>query len=92
MADAAGDQVLIDIGRVVNKTVRQNEVFCRLGGDEFAVLLPGSQRLRRHHAVAPGGAANHRAGLEFDGVKRRVSASLGIAVYPSHAMDCRHPR
>ncbi len=31
---AAGDQVLIDIARTVNKTVRQNEVFCRLGGED----------------------------------------------------------
>jgi diguanylate cyclase (GGDEF)-like protein len=86
---AAGDQVLIDIARTVNKTVRQNEVFCRLGGDEFAVLMPEasaydasmlSRRIEQQVTVLD---------FEFDGVKRRVSASLGIAVYPSHANDAQ---
>lgn len=84
---AAGDQVLIDIGRVVNKTVRQNEVFCRLGGDEFAVLLPEASAYDA--TMLSRRVVQQITGLdfEFDGVKRRVSASLGIAVYPSHAKD-----
>ncbi len=86
---AAGDQVLIDIARTVKKTVRQNEVFCRLGGDEFAVLMPEasaydasmlSRRIEQQVTALD---------FEFDGVKRRVSASLGIAVYPSHANDAQ---
>lgn len=35
-----GDQVLINISYVVNKIIRQYDIFGRLGGEEFAIILP----------------------------------------------------
>ena len=37
---AAGDELLITVGRVVSGGIRQVDVGARLGGDEFALLLP----------------------------------------------------
>ena len=37
---AAGDELLITVGRVVTGGIRQVDVGARLGGDEFALLLP----------------------------------------------------
>ena len=37
---AAGDELLITIGRTLSGNVRQVDVAARLGGDEFALLLP----------------------------------------------------
>jgi diguanylate cyclase (GGDEF)-like protein len=39
---ATGDQVLIQITKAVNESLRQDEMIGRYGGDEFAILLPGS--------------------------------------------------
>lgn len=36
----AGDNVLVQVARVVRRTTRKNERFFRFGGEEFALLIP----------------------------------------------------
>lgn len=38
----AGDQVLIDLARIVRDNTRRDDRFYRLGGEEFVLLLPGT--------------------------------------------------
>jgi diguanylate cyclase (GGDEF)-like protein len=40
MGHAMGDKVLIEVGKCLEKTVRQDDTVARLGGDEFALVLP----------------------------------------------------
>ncbi len=35
-----GDQVLVEITKLINKNLRRNDVLIRLGGDEFVILMP----------------------------------------------------
>ncbi|UUV19992.1 GGDEF domain-containing protein (plasmid) [Fusobacteria bacterium ZRK30] len=37
-----GDLVLVEISKLVKKSVRETDVFCRWGGEEFMVLLPNT--------------------------------------------------
>ena len=83
----AGDALLIRVAREISALVRRNEVFARLGGDEFAILLPNlkegeaeilAERIIRAVAQIP---------FEFEGQNLRLTASLGIAVYPDQAAD-----
>lgn len=37
----AGDQCLIDVGKLLKATVRQKDIVARIGGDEFVLLLSG---------------------------------------------------
>ncbi len=83
----AGDALLIRVAGEISALVRRNEVLARLGGDEFAILLPGGagnevEALadRVVHAVA-------QIPFRFEGQSLRVTASLGIAYYPTHAAD-----
>ena len=83
----AGDALLIRVAGEISALVRRNEVFARLGGDEFAILLPSvkdneaevlAERVVRAVAQVP---------FRFEGQNLRVTASLGIAVYPDQAAD-----
>jgi len=83
----AGDTLLTRVAGEIGALVRKNEVLARLGGDEFAILLPAvrgdeaeklAERVVRAVAQIP---------LRFDGQNLRMTASLGIAYYPSQAAD-----
>jgi diguanylate cyclase (GGDEF)-like protein len=76
---AIGDQVLVQISRIISEILRQGEVVGRYGGDEFAILLPGSngaqgkqvaERLREKIASNP--IATPKGDIP-------VTLSLGIA-------------
>jgi diguanylate cyclase (GGDEF)-like protein len=43
---AVGDQVLVQVARVLKAALRPTDVLCRYGGEEFCILLPGVDALR----------------------------------------------
>ena len=83
----AGDEVLVRLADAVMATVRRNEQFFRIGGDEFALLVPEAQELElaglAKRVLAHIDALEYR----FGGESVHVSASLGIALYPVHALS-----
>jgi diguanylate cyclase (GGDEF)-like protein len=81
----SGDIVLMRLGEEVGAIVRRNEIFFRIGGDEFAILAPDADEeemvgLARR---VSGKIADMR--FNFAGREVRLTASLGIALYPKHA-------
>ncbi|MEO5574081.1 MAG: EAL domain-containing protein [Gammaproteobacteria bacterium] len=83
----AGDTILIRIANEVSGLVRRNEILGRLGGDEFAVLAAGvtegqvealAERIIRAIAQLP---------FRFEEKNLRLTASVGIAIFPEHAAN-----
>lgn len=87
LGHAAGDEVLVETGRRLLQAVRQSDTVARLGGDEFAVILPkvGSQ-LEVEEVAQRVVAALDRPFL-LDAGEAKVSASVGVAIYPQHGED-----
>jgi diguanylate cyclase (GGDEF)-like protein len=83
---AAGDEVLQRFSDVLSQAVRGSDVVCRAGGEEFAVILPGadSQSAR----VIAARLADAIASERFSAVGT-LTASMGIAHFPSHASTAR---
>src|SRR4051812_13630824 len=76
---AAGDALLIALGRRLVATVRPADTVARLGGDEFVVVC---EDIDEHTAIALGHRlteAIHEP-MDVDGVEHRLSASIGIAL------------
>ncbi len=86
---AAGDELLVAIGRVLMATIRASDRSFRIGGDEFALLMPGTTGeaafavARRLLASATGGHPR------LHGIPR-FSFSAGIAAFPHPTSDPAH--
>lgn len=85
---AGGDGLLRKVGSRMRQTLRGEDLLARYGGDEFVVLIESP----RHAADAAVAAmallgAVKDAANDTDAHGPRVTASIGIALYPDHAGD-----
>jgi diguanylate cyclase (GGDEF)-like protein len=80
----AGDRVLMDLATEVGGVVRRNEMFFRVGGDEFAILAPDSSEGEMISLARRVLATVAAMSFHFGNEESRISASVGIAMYPAH--------
>ncbi len=80
---AAGDALLAEAGKRMEKCVREADTVARLGGDEFALILSDLNHPGEVKEVA------HRINLslaqpfELAEGRASVAASIGVAIYPA---------
>ncbi|MBN1515854.1 diguanylate cyclase [Candidatus Sumerlaeota bacterium] len=81
-----GDNLLRSMGAMLSKHTRQGDIACRYGGEEFLIIMPDAsleatqQRAEMLCKLAP-------QLLRIKSIKttdRRITISLGVAVYPEH--------
>ena len=80
-----GDRVLVAVAQRLRACVRDSDTLARIGGDEFAVVQSGVSDRDGAALLAERLLAALHAPLVIDGHALRVSASIGIALYPDHA-------
>jgi diguanylate cyclase (GGDEF)-like protein/PAS domain S-box-containing protein len=83
----AGDAVLVRLAEEVGHIVRRNEMFFRVGGDEFAILAPDADEEEMIGLARRVGGKIADMSFDFGGLDVRLTASLGIALYPKHALN-----
>jgi len=83
----AGDELLKVMARRLRESLRSSDIVARLGGDEFVLLV---EELPDRH-VAATVARNILSvvvrPVEILGQECRVTASIGISIYPEDAQD-----
>jgi len=85
---AAGDAFLVEVARRLRRSLRASDVVARLGGDEFFVVLEQMQDAPAVERVVSKLASEVLKPYElFGGVKTRISASLGVSIFPDDAGD-----
>ena len=83
----AGDTMLIRIAGEVGALIRRNETLSRLGGDEFALLMPDVTAAEAEALAERVVRAVSQIPFRFEGQNFRLTTSLGIALYPEHAIN-----
>lgn len=78
-----GDLLLIEIGKRLQKCVRETDTVARLGGDEFTVLLDTITRSEDAAVVAENIINEIIQEYNLNGNKIKVTCSLGIAIFPN---------
>jgi diguanylate cyclase len=81
-----GDELLRQLGPRLAPILRPGDLMVRLGGDEFAAVVRAPTAEVADH-VAARLLAQLSEPFELEDVPLRMSASLGIALFPDHATD-----
>ena len=82
-----GDAVLRTAAARLRKTLRDSDTLARVGGDEFVAVLPGTATEAQIKLVTGRLIATLQSPFEIDNHTIYVGASVGVAVYPTHAED-----
>lgn len=85
----AGDEVLKKIANIIQKTIRKADMAGRYGGEEFALYLHQADRKRAIQAAERLRRFIEQTKFELDGREVGVTASLGIACYPTDGRETR---
>jgi len=83
----AGDRLLAEVARRLAGAVRASDTVARMGGDEFCAILSEVDGVDGARAVAERMLAALEAPFPLGGRELRVTASVGLALFPDHAED-----
>ncbi|RDE22670.1 EAL domain-containing protein [Motiliproteus coralliicola] len=83
-----GDQLLCQVTKRIQSTLRAEDLIARLGGDEFAVIIKELDPSFSAEHVAERIITHLEAPFPLEESNAFISASIGIAVYPK---DCQSP-
>ena len=87
LGHAAGDEVLQSVARRLVAAVRRSDTVSRHGGDEFVVLLSEVSCAEDATRSADNLLAAIAVRQCIEGRNLRVTASVGVSVYPSDGLD-----
>lgn len=77
---AAGDEVLMQIARIVKNRLRDTDVFGRIGGEEFVVLAPSTDIAAAKLLAQELMAKLAQSPIVWEGKTLSLTISIGIAV------------
>jgi diguanylate cyclase (GGDEF)-like protein/PAS domain S-box-containing protein len=80
----SGDELLTGLASLLRERLRRTDVVARLGGDEFAILLPHTDAEQARAIAGELLDAIRNFTFMVGGSPLRISASIGIALFPEH--------
>lgn len=88
LGHAAGDEVLVELGRRIKPVLRARDTLGRIGGDEFVILFEDVRPdIGASSALDKVLAEIDRAPLRAGGVDHSIALSIGVAQFPGDANE-----
>jgi len=87
LGHGAGDQLLQEVAMRFTECLRESDIVARLGGDEFVVLVQEVSETEQVATVARKILSAAIKPVVIAGQECRVTASVGISMYPADAKD-----
>jgi diguanylate cyclase (GGDEF)-like protein len=87
---AAGNRVLQVVAERLSGSVAGKGLVARLGGDKFAILLPGIGGMAEVEALIAELHSSCHVAIDVDGRQLFMTCSLGISLFPDHAITPHH--
>ncbi|OEF97538.1 putative bifunctional diguanylate cyclase/phosphodiesterase [Desulfuribacillus alkaliarsenatis] len=85
-----GDKYLQEVAKITKDVLRKGDVLSRYGGDEYTIILPYADQEQAHFVGTRLLDKFRNFTLEApNGSKVKISASIGIAIYPDHASEAK---
>jgi diguanylate cyclase (GGDEF)-like protein len=85
----AGDDVLRKISKIIQKTIRKADMAARYGGEEFVMYLHHADREKAIQVAERLRLVIEQTRFDFGGKEVGITASMGIACYPSDGREIR---
>ena len=82
-----GDELLVDVAKRLSASVRGDDIVARIGGDEFAILVGDLKDNSDLDGLATKIATKLSVPFNEKGINFFVTASIGIACYPTDSED-----
>jgi diguanylate cyclase (GGDEF)-like protein/PAS domain S-box-containing protein len=79
-----GDELLQQVAGRLKECLRKGDTLARQGGDEFTIVLPELRDRGDASMVADKFLECLQLPFDLDGHEVHISASIGIAIYPTH--------
>ena len=84
---AVGDELLQRVAERLTNTTREGDTVARMGGDEFMILLPEVAGVKGTCQIADRILKRFRLPWTLTEHEFKMTASIGIAMYPEHGED-----
>jgi diguanylate cyclase (GGDEF)-like protein len=85
----AGDLLIAELGKFLQKNIRDKDIACRYGGEEFILLLPNAplEILQKRAEFLREGAEQLEIHDHMGSSHNGLTISLGVAIYPNHGQS-----
>lgn len=80
-----GSRLLVEVSRIILRSVRSCDYAFRYGGDEFVVVLVDTTPEQGQRIAERIRRAIEMHDFKMDGVSLNLTVSIGLAVFPDHA-------
>ena len=77
----AGDHILVEMARRINRSIRGGDTVARLGGDEFVVVLLGLERIEECTATLTRLLENIAEPIMIEDHDFTITASIGVSIF-----------